>query len=72
MLVGYARRTISLAENISYPSGLFEAKKTVTPTGIEPVIFGMKARRPRPLDDGAYNFVFIIKNNKNLAISIIA
>lgn len=25
----------------------------VTPAGIEPAIFGMKARRPRPLDDGA-------------------
>lgn len=24
----------------------------VIPTGVEPVIFGMKARRPRPLDDG--------------------
>ena len=25
----------------------------MTPAGIEPAIFGMKARRPRPLDDGA-------------------
>ena len=25
----------------------------VTPAGVEPAIFGMKARRPRPLDDGA-------------------
>lgn len=27
--------------------------RCVTPAGIEPAIFGMKARRPRPLDDGA-------------------
>ena len=28
--------------------------------GIEPMIFGMKARRPRPLDDGAgFGFVII-------------
>lgn len=26
---------------------------SVTPAGVEPAIFGMKARRPRPLDDGA-------------------
>ena len=25
----------------------------VTPMGFEPMIFGMKTRRPRPLDDGA-------------------
>ena len=26
---------------------------SVTPVGFEPTIFGMKARRPGPLDDGA-------------------
>ena len=30
-----------------------ESGKNVTPAGVEPAIFGMKARRPGPLDDGA-------------------
>jgi hypothetical protein len=33
----------------------------VTPAGIEPAIFGMKARRPRPLDDGAVYVCVIIQ-----------
>lgn len=36
----------------------------VTPAGVEPAIFGMKARRPRPLDDGALlRKVYIIQKH---------
>lgn len=33
----------------------------VTPAGVEPAISGMKAQRPRPLDDGAKSQAYIIQ-----------
>ncbi len=37
--------------------------KNVTPAGFEPAIFGMKARRPGPLDEGASDSTYYIKQS---------
>ena len=44
----------------------------VTPVGVEPTIAWMKARSPRPLDDGAEPKVdyFIIKNDLVVPFSL--
>ena len=33
----------------------------VIPAGVEPAIFWMRTRRPRPLDDGTMLIVYILK-----------
>ena len=47
-------RTTSLSQSFELIEALTNQNSDfVTPVGIEPTIFGMKTRRPRPLDDGA-------------------
>lgn len=41
-------------------------------TGFEPVIFAVRGRRPRPLDDRSLNQIFLVRHAGNFLVMVFA